>query len=503
MKTLLEIAGILTRKKIARIEILDEQVLKQKDSKFGKFYEGLLTGKIETDEDAASLLYENGDTSDAKYRQIKSRFRRRLLNTLFFLDVNTPAAASYEQAYISCNKELTLVEILLSHQANHSAAILCRQILTTALKFNFTELILKTARHLRRLAVLEEDEKGFNYYNDITLKYALIYEAELQAEHFSLAALDIYQRSLCRRDCIEQLSTYANQLVKLSEKHASPRINFQMFYVWSMYYELLYDYEGVLEVCSNAKQYFDDHKNLFSNQEQSIFTLKTLSAYFHLNKYEEGRIHAENNLTELSEEMPQWIDFMEYYLLLSLKTLHIINAIAIFNKVTGSVIFKKLDEDRREKWELFEAALHYLIDKEKMNPMLLPRQRRKTFKVSDFINRPVNYPARLNILYLQRLTFQILFLLQRKSHQGITERIQRLINLSKYELKKEGYERAYFFVKQLQQLEKSNYSIKNLRINTKYLNKIKNIPFIYRGKIAELEVLPYEQLWQFMIQHLE
>ena len=104
MKNLLEIAKVLTRKKIAKIEILDEQMLKQKDSKFGKFYEGLLTGKIESDRDAALLLYDDPDTSDAKYRQMKSRFRRRLFNTLFFVDVNVPLASSYDQAYFNCSK---------------------------------------------------------------------------------------------------------------------------------------------------------------------------------------------------------------------------------------------------------------------------------------------------------------------------------------------------------------------------------------------------------------
>lgn len=502
MKTLLEIASILTKKKIAKIEVLDEQVLKQKDSKFGKFYEGLLTGKIESDEDAALLLYENNDASDAKYRQLKSRFRRRLLNTLFFLDVNTPLTSSFEQAYINCNKELALVEILLSHQATRAAAVLSRQILTTAIKFHFTEVIMKTARHMRKLAIEEGDEKGFSYYNDLTLQYASIHEAEMRAEQFSLVALEIYQSSLCRDKCIERLNECANQLVKLTENNASPRVNFHMYYVWSMYYEMEHDFEGVLEVCQNAQRYFDTNKNFFSTQEKSIFTLKTIAAYFHQSNYDAGKNHAENNLTELSEEMTEWIDFMEFYLLLSLKTEHLINAIAIFNKVIGSAIFKKLDDDHRAKWELFEAALHYLIEKQGTNPTLLPRNRRKVFKLSDFINRPVNYPQRLSILYLQRLIFQILFLLQRKSYQGIPERIERLHHLAKYELKKEGHERAYLFVKLLQQLEKSNFTIKNLKNTNKYIQEIQHIPYIYRGKITELEVLPYEQIWELMLQHL-
>ncbi len=503
MKTLLEIAKILTKKKIAKIEILDEQVLKQKDSKFGKFYEGLLTGKIESDEDAAQLLYEKADASDAKYRQLKSRFRRRLLNTLFFLDINLPLASTFEQAYVNCNKELTLAEILLSYKATSSAAVLCRQVLTTALKFHFTEIILKTTRHLRKIAIEEGDDKGFQYYNKLTLQYAHVLEAEMKAEQLGLVALEMYKSNACKQECVTKLSAYANELVKLSEDFASPRIHFQMYYIWSVYYEMIYDFEGMLEVSQNAQYYFDKNEIYFSHEEKSIFTLKTLSAYFHLGNYEAGKKHVENSLTALSEEMPEWIDFMEYFLLLSLKTDHLINAIAIFNKVMNSAILKNLDEDRRAKWELFEAALHYLVEKQDANAALLPRNRRKIFKISDFINRPVQYTHRLNALYVQRLSFQLLFLLQRKSYQGISERIDLLQNFAKYELKKEGYERAYHFVKLLQQLEKSNFSVENLKNAKKYLELLQQIPHHYRGRMADLEVLPYEQLWQMILNHLK
>lgn len=502
MKNLLEIAKALTRKKLAKVEILDEQALKQKDSKFGKFYEGLLTGKIESDEDAALLLYNNPDPGDAKYRQLKSRFKRRLFNTLFFVDVNSPLASNYDQAYFNATKEWALVEILRTYNVSDTAASLCKQILATALKFQFTELIINASRRLRDQAVYKEDEKNFVYYNELVQQYMPILEAEVTAEQYYLEARELYQSSACLEKCVKKIEVLANQLVRLAEKPGSPIINYQMFYVWVLYYDVIRDYEGVLEVCNNANQFLQDHADSFSEQKRSAFNFKILAAYLAMGKYEAGKAHAEKMLTSLQEDRSEWIDFMEFYLLLSLKTDNTINAIAIFNKVAGSASFKNLDEDYREKWELFEAALHYLIERKGTDPTLLPRQRRKIFKLSDFINRSGSYPPRLASLTLQRTTFQILFLLQRKSYQGISERIEQLRKLAKYELKKEGYERAAIFVQLLSKLEKANFHLKNLKNTEQQLQQLRDIPYTYRGRIAELEVLPYEKLWELTVQHL-
>ena len=115
MKNLIEISKIVTKKKVRKIEIFDDHSLKHKNSKFNEFYEALMAGKFKNDRDAATFLYSCSPTDD-KYRQLKSRFRKRLLNTLFFLDVNLPSTSNYDRAYYSVNKDWTLVKILLSNK---------------------------------------------------------------------------------------------------------------------------------------------------------------------------------------------------------------------------------------------------------------------------------------------------------------------------------------------------------------------------------------------------
>ncbi len=82
MEKLLELAQIVNRRKVGKIEIFDRNALTDTTSKFNRLYQAITGDEVMSDGDAAKLIYGN-EEEDAKYRQLKSRFTRRLLNTVF------------------------------------------------------------------------------------------------------------------------------------------------------------------------------------------------------------------------------------------------------------------------------------------------------------------------------------------------------------------------------------------------------------------------------------
>ena len=70
------------------------------------------------------------------------------------------------------------------------------------------------------------------------------------------------------------------------------------------------------------------------------------------------------------------------------------------------------------------------------------------------------------------------------------------------QLKKEVYFRLIQFIRLLQQLDKADYKVENLSNVDKYYDRLVEIPFAYRGQITELEVIPYEKLWNLILQRL-
>ena len=503
MKHLIEISKIVTKRKVRKIEIFDDRSFRQKKSKFNEFYEGLRTDKFKSDRDAAQQLYGCGPT-DPKYRQLKSRFRKRLLNTLFFLDVNIPSTSSYDRAYYSCNKEWTLIKTLIWYNAPHTAAQLSRQVLTTSLKYEFADLIIHCCRILRDYSAETGDEKGFETYNQYIKDYLPVLNAEIRSEELYQRVVMNYFLPLSKKQTLaENIKTYGDTLVSLSEKYNSPVIYYNMYLVWVHRYEMEQDFEAMLEVCEQGEKYIA--KNPVFEQQSKLITFQTkkMSAYLHLLNYRDGRINAEKCLNQFPEGTAAWFTFMEYYFLLALHTENYINAIAIFNRATDNSKFKKLDNVVQEKWNIFEGYVNYIIENEGKTNKVLQMQPRKGFRVNKLLNSQVLYPKDQRIFSILMIVLQILFLLERKAHSGLPERIERLKKYANRQLQKEEYHRPVLFIRLLQQLNRADFQLEELSNTEKHLSGLQKRPFFYRGVVAELEVIPYEKLWNLILLYLK
>jgi hypothetical protein len=503
MKNLIEISKIVTKKKVRKIEIFDDHSLKHKNSKFNEFYEALMANKFKNDRDASTFLYGCSPTDD-KYRQLKSRFRKRLLNTLFFLDVNLPSTSNYDRAYYSCNKDWTLVKILLSNNAPHTASALARQILTTALKFKFADVIVNCSRILRKYCSETGNEKDYEVYDQYSKQFQNVLDAEIRSEElYQRVIMNYYKPKSKNFNLREKIDTYCEALVGLSEIYESPSVIYNMYLVWAFRYEMLYDYEAMLEVCNKAEQYIEENPRYYRDEMLATFQLKKMSAYLHLQDYRNGKTNAEKCLKSFPAGSDTWFNFMEYYLLLALHTDNYVNAIAVFNEAVNHSKFKKLDSSLQEKWKIYDVYLNYIIESQAAYYPILKTQKRRTFRLSRFLNDPILYPKDQRIFTVLMVIAQILFFLEKRSYNAVTERIDRLKSYANRQLKKEEYFRAIQFIRLLQQLSKADFDPEQLSNTEKYYQRLKDQPFFFRGLISELEVIPYDKLWYMIIKKLQ
>ncbi len=503
MKNLIEISKIVTKKKVRKIEIFDDHSLKNKNSKFNDFYESLMLNKFKNDRDAASALYGCSPTDD-KYRQLKSRFRKRLLNTLFFLDINLPSTSNYERAYYSCNKEWTLVKILLSNGASSTAYSLAKHILTTALKFKFADVIVNCARILREGSADIGDEKRYEIYDAHVKQFANILEAEIRSEELYQRVIMNYLKPQSKNQNLEEkIDTYCDALVGLSEVYDSPVIVYNMFLVWTYRYQMLSDFNSMLEVCNKAETYIEQNPTYYRGDKLAIFQLKKMSAYLHLHDWKNGKVNAEKCLQSFPKGSDTWFQFMEYYLLLAFHTENNINAIAIYNDAVGNSKFKKQSLEVKEKWKIYDIYLNYIIESQGKDNPVLETQRRKMFRLSRFLSDPILYPKDHRIFTVLMVVAQVLFFIEKKSFTSAEERIDRLKNYANRQLKKEEYYRVIQFIRLLQQLSKADFQVSRLSNTQKYHDKLTERKFLYRGLISELEVIPFEKLWELILSRLK
>lgn len=502
MKNLLEIARVVTKRKVRKIEIFDDHSLRNNKSKFNQFYEALRDSKFKNDREAANALYKCSPT-DPKYRQLKSRFRKRLLNTLFFLDINMPKAANYDRAYYSCHKDWTLVKTLIWYNAPNSAAQLARQILTTSLKFKFADLIINSSRILRDYAAQQGNERDYEEYDNYIKEYNDILGAEIRSEELLQRVVMNYYKPLSKtQELAENIEGYCEALVSLSEQYDSPVIFYNMYLVWIFAYEMQQDFESMLEVCEQGEQFVQKNAVYKQHKKMVSFQTKKMSAYLHLRNYRDGRATAEQCLKELKTGTEDWFNFMDYYFLLAMHVGNILQSVTIFKLVFTNSKLRKQDNETVEKWKLYEGYIEYLIMVESKEIPVLKKYQSKHFQPSRIISKPAVYSKEQRIFTVHMLILQVLFLFEERKFNDALERIDRLKKYANRQLRREEYARPVQFIRLLQQYAKSDFQPTEVTGTEKYLSQIKDTPFFYRGVSDELEIIPYETLWEYVKQYV-
>lgn len=497
MKHLLEIAKIVTKKKVKKIEIFDDYSLKQKNSKFNDFYELLMNGSLTTDQEAAQLLYESRPTDD-KYRQLKSRFKKRLLNTLFFLDVNQSSTANYNRAYYACHRDWTLVKILRSNKAKQTGAQLARSILSIALKFNFADIVVSTARILREHAMEEGNESLFNEYNELCQTYQAIVAVEIRSEELYQRIFMYRKRPLYKLEhLLPTLEEYCNELAELDKQHVSPVVFYNSCLAQAFYYDAVQDYQRVFDICKEAEEHVAQHAHLYRTDQMAELAKKKLLAMLHLKRFEEGIAESEV-LGSLYERHDAWLALMEYRLLLALHGKNYETAHATFETVYTSKRFKSMGEDESAKWNALEAYLCFL--RWYTTEQSVPRPKRyKQFRVKRFFEEPIIFPKHQRVFTVFLVIAQVLFLLEQQRWGDAFERVERLRDYANRLLRQEEHYRILQFIRLLQQLAKAHFDYDSIGVHQKYLDRLIDHPMHFRGGINDLEILPYPETWRIVL----
>jgi hypothetical protein len=183
MENLIELVNIINKRKLSQIEVFDKSLISRKDTLFSKFYNGLADGLIKSDEEA--VLYIYGSAKDAtNYRKLKSRFKERLLNTLYFIDINHAAEMdSSRKAYFDCMNRLYLSNILLRYAESRNASIqLIMDSYSVARKNNFFDILKEYSYKLLVHYGMSGDEKKYKEEYVAYLHYSNEYELEQKAQ---------------------------------------------------------------------------------------------------------------------------------------------------------------------------------------------------------------------------------------------------------------------------------------------------------------------------------
>ncbi len=288
-------------------------------TKLDQLYHGLTHGHFADDAMAAEQVL-GCSARDAAYYKLKGRLYEKLMNTLFFIDVNQPHFTHHQKAYHSCLRQLLAVKALLARGARIAAVPIAQKGIKKSQKFEFTEISLAFAKHLRtHYGTVMGDRKSFKKYNSMVNKYIGTYLAELKAEEYYNELMVNYVNSNATKKEIYSISEkFSSELKELLKEHESFQLYFVAYLVFILRYEIVNDHINILKIGQEALKYFNTKRHLASQSALFHYSFKMTAAYIQLQDYPKAQEMANNTLQYVPEGVANWFFALDYYILLYL-----------------------------------------------------------------------------------------------------------------------------------------------------------------------------------------
>ena len=505
MEKLKELVYAASKHKIKKIDIVGEH---RYNSLVQRFYQGIHSDEFQNDEDAAWALYES-TPKDINYKHLKYKLENRLINTLFFVDLSEPQFNEIQKAYYTCYKNIGAIAILKGRGLRKSAISLSIRTIRKSIKYEFTDITLSLARTLKKhFGFYEKDKKKFEYYTALAKEMHNLSEVEMMAEGFY--EFIMFHAAGNKRSNTQEILDEVIQFEKeLKEKlltYDSYNLRIVSFLVFCLRYEIVQDYKNVIKTSKEALAYFENREikvspnNMFGYYSKLIISNISLKNYEEATRWNTIRI---NSLEKMAGSR-NWYIANEIQIILYFHQKKYEEAIKVLLNAKQHKLFNSLQKDAIEIWQIYEAYIQYFILVKKIEISEEKQKGLDKFRLNKFLNNVPIYSKDKEGVNISILILQILFLFQKGKFNVIIDRMESLERYCYKYLKKDSSYRSKCFIKMLIILIKTSFHKEATIRKTKiYLDKLNSESTSIAPTSSQVEVVPYEDLWEDVISNLD
>jgi len=501
MGLLTELVSILGRHKLKRIEVIGNPG--ENTGKLYDLYNGLQSGLFESEEAAAQAIY-NASASDRRFQKLKNKLKARLVNSLMFVDPNQPRFNEASVARFNCLKLFTAQQMINFYMGSQSSGELHVKVLKEAEKYGINYLALETSRGIRKRAVIKGDVKLLAEINKKIRYYQKVIEAECMAEEFYYDVGMAFSRSRgIQSQLLEEAIEREKELRPYVDQYNTPFLTYYGYHFFALRYMLGKDYASSVRECQMALDKMESSQNSLDIHRFSLM-FRMLQCHVQLRNYEEGEKVVQQCLkfTETGSVYNHFIT-REMHFLLNLHTEKYQKGYAVYLEAINSPKYRLLNSQLKENWKIYGAFVQYLIEIGIVETEG-ESERKTKFRLGKFLNEVPNYSKDKRGLNIPILIIQTLFLLHRRRFNDVIDRTEALNTYVYRYLKKDENYRSNCFVKMILTLPQADFHKQGvIRKANKYYQKLLAEPLELSGESSEIEIIPYEKLWEMILDSLE
>ncbi|MEL7121049.1 MAG: hypothetical protein AAFO07_16470 [Bacteroidota bacterium] len=450
---------------------------------------------------AQSLTYQ--DENDPNYKKFKNKLKAHIINNICCINISDKDEGKYSAAYYNNWKRLASIKILLGKSAYLTALQLTKQLIKEASKFEFTDLILEGYVILRYYSItVDYKYKDFVFYNDQITHYQEQLNLERKAEtYYYCLSLLSKQPHTQRNQLILLANQYINELEAVAEKCITYRFHFLFKLTQLIAHMLVYDHSKAIMICDeaidffNSKQY-DFHLAQDCFQQQKIICCilnnnfnQTHSIIKDLSK--DNRKHNINFLNIKQLEFITYIHNKNYHSLIKI--------IQQVNKITKH---KHLSNRIIEKWKINEAFTNLLSLFGKIESPV--GSKKPSFKIHKFLNEVSLSSKDKTGSNVAIQIIHMLYLIKNRKYQQVINKAEALRKYNSRHLRDNNQFRSNCFIKMLIKIPEGNFHPVAVERKTQTLyQKLKDRPLAISMQPFDLEIIPYEDLWEMVLEDLK
>jgi hypothetical protein len=503
MEHLKEVINILSKKRLDKVELIDQDLIGAENSLMSKLYEGIKNGEVHSDDDGIMYVYGTiNSKNNQNYRRLKSRLAKRIYNTLFFLDMNMyTTKQQYERIIYEQKRILATINILKRLIAKESIIKIIKDNYQTAEKFHLYEVLKVFAYELTLYYSTSANDKNFRLYNEKFYEYSenefLVQKAtltyyEIQLEmHYKKGANKLSESEKIKflEKKIDELSTIRNQVYSFDTEYYFLRSSLT-------YFEYKGDSSAILKIA--------DQITTLANQDgfsqevwQGIAALYRAKANISLGQYEEGLRNIMRDKDLFLEGGFNWYISMEFAFKMALHGFQLDQASIIADNAIGHRSFKGKPEVLSQKWFVYQTYL--LLAQQEIAENV---EDRKSLKLAKLINDTPYYVNDKSGYFLAIRILEMIEAIRLADYDQYVDKCQLIKRYKLKYLKEATHKRERIFVDMLFNVEKNQFSKEMVTNNNASSYQIlKNNP--EKVLLNDYEILPYHILWEIILKYLD
>lgn len=473
----------------------------EEGSKMAVLYKGVLTQKFRTDEEAEKAIYPGPDSNN-KYRQIKFFLRDRLMEAVSRFNVNNFKGkfTDYQYAYYDCHRQWFTIKILIGHNANTAAISMAVKLLRQTIKYEFTLLSVDITSYLLiQYGLREGYDKKYEEALTQFVFFQELYQAEITVSKLYTMLMSQYTNSRSSKSNLTNLiKSYFNQIKEDLQRYDSYTMQMHGNMIELMTHTIEYDYVSALHCCERAIKVFQS-KPYNCTTPLQVYYYQKLVCHIQLRQFEEGSETAKVCFEITRDGTFNWFKSHELYFYLSMHTEQYEKAFEIINQVIQHPRFQFLPEIIKEIWSIFEHYGYYLCVIGKISANV--NYKFKSTKFSNDLPKFTKDKAGMNVAII---ILKIIFMIQERREAMFLDQMEAIEQYCYRHLNESETRRSFKFIKLLLQIPQRQFNPEEIKMNTgKFISDLNATPHDISVQTYEIEIIPFEKLWEMILQSME